>query len=81
MPRPPRAIRKPIRVAPLPLWMRQLQRGWGLIPPSTHGIWAVARLGVLGGVLYMNASNFDITEHRTLMVMTLLEVAGFKRRS
>jgi hypothetical protein len=36
---------------------------------------------VLGGVLYANASNFDITEGRTLITMTLLEVAGLKRRS
>lgn len=81
MPRPPRAIRKPLRVAPAPAWMRAVRRYWDLIPPSNHGVWSIARLGILGGVLYMNASNFDITEGRTLMVMTLLEVAGIKRRS
>ena len=81
MPRPPKGIPKPKRVAPAPRWMRTVARYWGLIPPSTHGIWALARLGVLGGVLYLNASNFDITEHRTLLTMALLEAAGFKRRS
>ena len=83
MPRLPRAVKKPtrIRVTTLPRWVRQIQRLWGAIPPSSHGIWAVARLGVLAGVLYFNASNFDITEGRTLITMTLLEVAGFKRRS
>lgn len=75
---PPR--RKPMRVAPLPRWMRRLQALWNRIPPSSHGIWALARLGVLGAVLYANASHFDITEHRTLLTMALLEAAGFKRK-
>lgn len=81
MPRFPKPIRRPKRPEPLPRWMRNLRRGWQAIPPSTHGIWSIARLAVLGGVLYANASNFDITEGRTLITMTLLEVAGFKRRA
>lgn len=76
---PPR--RKPLRVAPLPRWRRTLARLWDRLPPSTHGIWAIARLGVLGAVLYANATHFDITEHRTLLTMALLEAAGLKRRS
>lgn len=81
MPRLPRPIRKPKRVAPAPSWMRSVKRYWDLIPPSNHGVWSAARLVILGGVLYANASNFDITEGRTLITMTLLEVAGLKRRS
>ena len=81
MPRLPKGVKKPIRVAPLPKWVRQAQRIWQAVPPSNHGVWAVARLGILSGVLYANASNFDITEGRTLITMTLLELAGIKRRS
>ena len=81
MPRLPKGVAKPKRVAPAPKWIRSAKRYWDLIPPSNHGVWSIARLGILGGVLYANASNFDITEGRTLITMTLLEVAGLKRRS
>ena len=62
-------------------WKQTAAYWWCRVPPSNHGVWSLLRLGVLFGVLYANATNFDMTEGRTLVMMSLLEVAGLKRRT
>ena len=62
-------------------WRQTAKYWWCRIPASNHGSWSVVRLAVLAGVMYANATNFDSTEGKTLLTMTLLEVAGLKRRT
>lgn len=46
------------------------------MPPATHPVWSILKTAVLLGgfavILYLNASNFDHTEMKTLMEAMLL---------
>ena len=48
------------------------------MPPSDHPVWPGLRLLVLVGFMYYNASNFDWTEGRTILAVTVMEFLGLR---
>lgn len=79
MPRLPRPVTKPKRR------LSRVRRAWrwyqGLPQPAKHGFAFAARMAVLTSALYLNASDFDITEYKTILTMAMLDSVGFKRRT
>ena len=82
MPRLPRPVKKPRPPkAPLPRWKQTWRWYQGLPQPARHGFAFGARICVLTGALYLNATHFDKTEYRTIIAMAVMDAVGFKRRT